>query len=133
MAIEGWNWRFFGIEWSSTGRPVQEWFDSLPDDAKDEVRDTIGYLQQLPIVAWKKPKFDRLGGEEICEVRLETQSHTYRIYGYHGPSSRGRQVFTFLLGCDKKRGNDTDGKREATKRKRYIEAEMATVHEFKFS
>lgn len=48
MSYEVWNWRFFGLTWSTGNKPVQDWFDLLPDDAKDEARDTFGYLQHLP-------------------------------------------------------------------------------------
>lgn len=132
MAPETWNWRFFGFQWANDGQPVQDWFDLLPQDAKDEALDTIGYLQHLSLAAWKKPKFDPLGGEEVSEVRFETNSHTYRIYGYYGPSGYGRQVYTFLYGHDKHVRNDKKGKREASKRKGFIERGEATVHEFKF-
>jgi Phage derived protein Gp49-like (DUF891) len=133
MPYEQWNWRFFGFQWLNGNTPVQDWFDGLPQDAKDAAIDTFGYLQQSPITAWKKPKFDPLKGEEVNEVRFETNEHTYRIYGYYGPESLGRQVFTLLLGHDKKVRNDAEGKREATKRKHYIEQGKATVHAFEFT
>jgi hypothetical protein len=132
MANELWNWRFFGIQWLGGGKPVQEWFNQLPEEARDEARDSVGYLQHLPIASWKKPKFDPLKGEEVSEVRFETDSHTYRIYGYYGPSEQGRQVYTFLFGHDKKVRNDAKGKREATRRKGLIERRHASVHKFEF-
>jgi hypothetical protein len=133
MPYEAWNWRFFGFMWLTGSRPVQEWFDLLSDDAKYEARDTFGYLQHLPLASWKKPKFDLLKGEEVSEVRFETETHVYRIYGYYGPSKLGRQVYTLLYGHDKKLGNDAKGKREATKRRKAIGRGDAKVHEFEFS
>jgi hypothetical protein len=118
--------------WLTGNRPVQDWFDLLPEDAKNEARDTFSYLEHLPIAAWKKPKFDPLKGEEVTEVRFETKSHVYRIYGYYGPSELGRQAYTLLYGHDKKLGNDAHGKREGTKGKRAIEAGQARVHKFEF-
>jgi Phage derived protein Gp49-like (DUF891) len=132
MAYEQWNWRFFGFQWLNENKPVQDWFDRLPQDALDAARDTFGYLQHSPIAAWRKPKFDPLKGEEVNEVRFETESHTYRIYGYYGPASLGRQVFTLLYGHDKKVRNDAEGKREATKRKWHVERGEAKTHPFEF-
>jgi len=133
MVYAEWNWRFFGFQWLNGNKPVQIWFDGLTDDARDEALDTFGYLQRSPIDAWHKPKFDLLKGEEVNEVRFDTDTHTYRVYGYFGPAYLGRQVFTLLLGHDKKIKNDVDGKREATNRRRHIERQEATVHEFKFT
>jgi hypothetical protein len=132
MSYDAWNWRFFGLMWLTENRPVQEWFDLLPEDAKEEARDTFGYLQHLPIACWKKPQFDPLKGEEVNEVRFETATHFFRVYGYYGPNALGRQAYTLLLGHDKQTRNDKAGKREATKRKRSIERGDARVHQFEF-
>lgn len=132
MAYEQWNWRFFGFEWLNGNRPVQDWFDELLPDAKNEARDTFGYLQHSPIATWRKPKFDPLKGEEVSEVRFATETHTYRIYGYYGPDYLGRQVFSLLYGHDKKTGNDREGKREAKKRRHLVEQRKANVQPFKF-
>jgi len=131
MDYAEWNWRFFGFQWLNDNKPVQDWFDGLLDDAKEELRDTIGHLQHLPPHLWKKPQFDPLTGEDVTEVRFETATHFYRIYGYYGPKGQ-RQSFTFLLGNDKKIRNDTKGKREASKRRGYIERGEAKVHRFEF-
>jgi hypothetical protein len=132
MSYEQWNWRFFGFQWLNGHRAVQDWFDELPEDAKEEARDTFAYLQHLPLTLWKKPKFDLLKGAEVSEVRFDTETHTYRIYGYYGPEGMGRQVYTLLYGHDKKTGNDAKGKREAGKRRGYVDRREASVHEFKF-
>jgi hypothetical protein len=132
MAYEQWNWSFFGYQRLDGGKPVQDWFDGLPDDAKKEARETIGYLQQLPNHLWKKPHFDPLGGEDVTEIRFETATHTYRIYGYAGGPSRARQLYILLFGHDKKVRNDTKGKSEATKRRAEIDRGAATFHPFEF-
>jgi hypothetical protein len=131
MAYEDWNWQFCGFQWPNGNRPVQDWFDGLLDDAKEELRDTIRHLQHLPYHLWKKPQFDRLAGEGVTEVRFDTATHVYRIYGYCGPKGQ-RQSFVFLLGNDKKARNDPKGKAEAAKRLGYIERDQATVHGFEF-
>jgi hypothetical protein len=132
MVYEQWNWRFFGFQWPNGNKPVQTWFNGLPEDARDEARDTFAYLEHLPIASWKKPKFDPLKGEEVSEIRFGTKTHTYRVYGYYGPDALGRQVYTLLVGDAKKTGNDTGGKREATKRKKHIERREAWIHAFEF-
>ena len=131
MAYEDWNWQFCGFQWPNGNKPVQDWFDGLLDDAKEELRDTIRYLQHLPYHLWKKPQFDRLAGEDVTEVRFDTATHTYRIYGYCGPKGQ-RQSFVFLHGNDKKIRNDPKGKSEATKRLGHIERGEAGVHGFEF-
>jgi hypothetical protein len=132
MIYVDWNWRFFAIEWLDGNRPVQSWFDDLPDDAKEEARDTIRILRNLPPHLWKKPQHDPLSGEEVTEIRFETASHYYRIYGHFGGPPGERQVYTFLYGTDKRVRNDTSGKREATKRKGFITRKEARIHGFKF-
>ena len=131
MAYEEWNWRFFGFQWLSNSKPVQDWFDGLLEDAQNALRDRIGYLQHLPRHLWKKPQFDPLAGEDVTEVRFETATHYYRVYGYFGPKGE-RQSFVFLLGSDKKTRNDKAGKREASKRRSCIERGEAKVHRFEF-
>jgi hypothetical protein len=131
MTYAEWDWQFLGLQWLNKNQPVQEWFDGLPDEAQAELRDTIRHLQHLPPHLWKKPQFDHLAGEDVTEVRFETATHFYRIYGYFGPKGE-RQSFTFLLGNDKKIRNDIKGKREATKRRGFVERGEATVHGFGF-
>jgi hypothetical protein len=127
-----WNWQFFGFQWLNGNKPVQDWFDGLPDDAKDEARDTIGYLRYLPPHLWKRPRFDPLSGEDVTEVRFDTATNTYRIYGFFGGLDDKRQIYTFLYGADKKTRNDLKGKREASKLRRIVERKEATVHRFEF-
>ena len=70
MAYKEWNWQFYGLQWANGNKPVQEWFDGLPEDAKEELRDTIRHLQHLPYHLWKKPQFDRLAGQRRFVLTL---------------------------------------------------------------
>jgi hypothetical protein len=134
-----WRWKFRGFQSALEGRPVQSWYDNLHEDAKDEIRDLLNYLQKLTSSLWRRPEFAGLhGAGGISELsppdvalenkgRLETM--TYRVYGYFGPTEG---VYTFLHGVRKKVNNDTHGKRIAKERLRQIEYGAATTHEFEF-
>jgi hypothetical protein len=134
-----WRWRFRGFESAADGRPVQLWYDNLPDDAKDEIRDLLDYLQKMIGKLWRRPEFDGLyGAGGVSELRpndipLESagavEVATYRIYGYFGPNEG---VYTFLHGARKDVRNDTQGKRIARDRLRQVERGTATTHEFEF-
>src|SRR5271156_2248189 len=123
-----WFWRFRAFESVLEGRPVQAWYNELPDDAKDEIRDLLNYLQKLTNKLWRRPEFDGLDGaggiSELrppdipLEITGELEVVTYRIYGYFGPSYG---VYTFLHGVRKDVRNDTHGKRIARDRLRRIE------------
>ena len=39
---------FFGFESPGRNRPAQEWFDGLPEDARDDATDLLGNMQHLP-------------------------------------------------------------------------------------
>jgi len=123
-----WKWRFLGFEALAGNQPVQEWFDALADDARDDLTDTCGDLQVLPNHLWRRPKFDQLE-DEISEIRGWTSSEEVRIYGYF-PGKE--QTYTFLNGNSKKVGNDKHGKRIAKDRLKLIRRNEARTHEFKF-
>ena len=62
------------------------------------------------------------------EVRFDGEDKTYRLFGYFGPEAL---YFTFLLGCEKKRGlkHEMD---EAAKRKRFAEENEHLLYAFTF-
>jgi hypothetical protein len=125
-------WRFFGYQTPAGGRQVQEWFDGLTDDERDEIQDTLAYLQKLPIHLWKKPDFFPLQ-DGLSEVRIKVAvlNKTLRIYGCFWPDNI-RHSYTFLLGAEKKVSNPTHDIKEARKRKKKVEGKEVSVHEFKF-
>jgi hypothetical protein len=135
-------WAFFGYETPAGGRLVQEWFDDLLPEEKDEALDTIGYLQKLPLSLWAKPEYEPLG-EGLSELRFKVNvlKKIYRIYGFFWPPPPKAELpgqkrypsYTFLHGKLKKVSNDKDGQREARKRMGQIERKEARVHAFKFS
>jgi hypothetical protein len=139
--IESVVWKFFGYETAAGGRLVQEWFDGLLAEEKDEARDTLGYLQTLPLRLWSLPEYEPLG-DGLSEIRFKVNSLKiiYRIYGFFWPpspeSSDGKKrhpSYSLLLGKPKKVKNDRDGVKEARRLKRLIERKEANVHAFKFS
>jgi hypothetical protein len=117
------------------------WFDGLPEDAKDEIRDLLGYLEKMTATKWRRPEFDPLEGDSgISELRAsntssenngEIKTAIRRIYGFFGPKERKRS-YTFLHGAEKIVGNDKNGKRIARERLKRLERGEATVHEFEF-
>lgn len=142
--IEEVVWQFFGYETPAGGHIVQEWFDALLPEEKEEALDTLGYLQTLPLHLWSKPEYEPLG-DGLSEIRFKVNSlnEVVRIYGFfwpHLPKEKDRHpgvryypAYTFLLGKDKKVKNDKAGVKEARKHKRLIELGKARVHAFKFS
>ncbi|MGA2182007.1 MAG: hypothetical protein ABSH47_03185 [Bryobacteraceae bacterium] len=132
MTSDGASWTFYGFQTKANGRVVQEWFNALSDEEKDEVRDTLGYLQHLNLREWKYPKYEPLG-DGISSFRFQpgVLNIWIRIYGSFWPP-KVRFSYTLLYGGNKKVRNDTHGKKEALRRKRLLEQGEATVHEFKF-
>jgi hypothetical protein len=125
-------WTLYGFQTKAEGRVVQEWFDGLSDEEKNEARDTIGYLQHLDLSQWKLPRFEHIG-DGLSEIRFKVASLNLwvRIYGSFWPP-RVRRAYTLLYGGNKKVKNDRRGKKEAGRRKRLLENNEATVHEFEF-
>jgi len=125
-----WNWTFLGFETALKNRLVQDWFDGLPEEAQDEARDNLAYLQHAAIGEWKRPRFSPLD-DGISEVRFSADGKTYRIYGCFWLDG-AQQSYTFLHGTDKKVSNDTHGKGIAKDHLGKLKRKEATTHQFKF-
>jgi phage-related protein len=126
------NWKFYAYRTRARGREVQEWFDGLEEEEKDEIRDAIGYLQTLPLRLWAKPRYSPLG-DGLSEIRIKVSklNKTFRIYGFFWPEGK-RNVYTFLLGRDKKVKNPQSDIAQARKRLKEVEQREVETHEFKF-
>lgn len=125
-------WRFFGYRSSAGNDRVQEWFDALDPEVRDEIRDSLLYYENVERHLWKRrgqQGFDELGGEGISEFRFKISGEWIRIYGDYGP---GRHEYIFLHGCEKTVKNDRAGKAVAKDRKRDIERKEASVHVFRW-
>ena len=128
------KWDFLGYESVEEGKPVQNWFDGLPDDHRDAIKDILSFLQVTPRADWDEPWYDPLIGEGgISEIRFEELKDErgkfyYRIYGFFGDEEEGS--YKFLHAVNKKERNDRDGKGIAKKRKRKLENGEAKLHEF---
>jgi hypothetical protein len=135
-----WHWGFRAFESAQEGHPVQDWFDGLPQEVKDEICDLLGYLENMTDRIWKRPGFDPLKPEKFSELRaddvpVETEEgiKTFycRMYGFFG-KGQNRQSFIFLHGTAKEQRNDRQGKRIARQRLAQLNAGKATTHEFEF-
>lgn len=125
-------WAFCAYQTLADGREVQEWFDGLSEEEKDEIKDSVGYLQVLPLKIWAKPRYFPLG-EGLSEIRVKANrlNKIYRIYGCFWPPGR-RHSYAFLLGRDKKVKNPRKDIALARKRQGEVERGEVQVHEFKF-
>src|ERR1700686_5192659 len=140
MADE-WVWTFLGFESDAEGRPVQVWFDSLSQDDRDMLLDTLLYLEKAIGRRWPEKLYNPLkGAGGISEIRVPEfrgirngtlQRITLRIYGFFGPREFV-DSYTFLHGTDKKVKNDRQGKAIGKRRFDEIWNEQATVHKFSF-
>ena len=132
---EPWRWQFLGYQSTAEGRPVQAWFNGLPDNDRYEILDLLNTLANVTDKLWRRPEFDPLEGAggiseiRVPDIRSESGSVTYRIYGYFGPGSR---QYCFLHGTNKKVKNDEEGKAIANNRLAQIRRGEATVHKFAF-
>ena len=128
------SWTFYGYVTPAGGPDVQDWFNSLLPEERDEATDVLAYLQRLPSHLWVKPDFDRLD-HDVSEIRFKVNvlhvQKIYRIYGAFWPEKR-RHSYTFLIGKDKKVDNDRRGKKDAIRRLQNLRNGRATVREFKF-
>ena len=128
---------FFGIDVEGEGRVVQEWFNGLIPDARDEILNLVLHLERLPMGRWRRPEFDPLDGEGgISElrpknIRSDEGSIAYRIYGWKGYPDNGS--YTFLHGTDKDEDNDVEGKEHAKWRADQLFRHKARTHKFVFS
>lgn len=129
--------RFFHFESAKDGRPVQDWFNNLFADHRDEVKDRLSYLASLPSGAWEDPLFDPLIGEGgISEIRFKEikcvrGKFCYRIYGFFGQEDeQGEESYNFLHVVNKDRRNDRHGKTIAKNRLRELQNAEATLQPF---
>lgn len=126
---------FLAFESAEDGQPVQSWFNNLPADHRDAIKDRLSYLQVMPRSDWDEPFFDPLMGEggEISEIRFDPikcirGKFYYRIYGFFGLEEE--ESYKFLHATNKNRRNDRHGKSTSKKRLRQLQVGEATLHKF---
>jgi hypothetical protein len=128
------RWAFRGFESPKEGQPVQFWYDHLPVEHHDEIKDLLAFLQVTPRVQWEEPLFDPLIGEggiseiRCAEIKCLQGKFYYRIYGYFGAEEE--ESYNFLHPNNKKKRNDRHGKAIAKRRLRELQNEEATLHDF---
>jgi hypothetical protein len=133
VIVEQEAWAFYAYE-AQGEQPVQAWFDELSEEHRFEIADLLTYLRNITTRQWQRPEFDPLDGaggisEIRCDLRDESGSASYRIYGYFGPF---KGCYTFLFGTRKEARNDVQGKRFAKQRLDEIARGEAIVHPFTF-
>jgi hypothetical protein len=129
--------RFLGIDVDGEGQVVQDWFNALVLEAREEILNLVLHLERLPMGLWRRPDFDPLDGEggiselRPRDVRSAQGNVVYRIYGLKGyPDSRS---YTFLHGTDKDVKNDIEGKGFAKRRAGQLARREARTHKFDFA
>ena len=121
---------FAGYVSEAGGKIMQEWFDALPYDVKDEIRDTVNHLSAIPVTEWKRPQADKVR-PPLIEIRGKTSGHEIRIYGVFDDEVRARYIL--LNGNEaKKKGYDGQAQELALKRLGLIKSGKASTHEFAF-
>jgi hypothetical protein len=130
MASSGSLCSFAGYVTEARTRIIQEWYDALPDEERDEVQDTLNYLGETPITDWRRPEFDKVR-DPLREIRCKAnkKNHEIRIYGVFDSSIRGRFIMLHATEA-KKKSNDTAGQDLAIKRLSLISQRKASTHEF---
>ena len=126
------RWQFWAYVTPAGNADVQNWFNDLLDEEKDDIRDQLAYLQVLPQHLWKGPEFKALGGE-ISEIRLGRgiTKKFFRLYGTFWPKGV-RLSYSVLIGKEKKTSNDRHGKQEAEASMRLLRNGGASVRQFEF-
>lgn len=118
---------------SEAGRElVQEWYDGLAQTERDELLDTVNYLQSIPVTEWRRPEFDKVQ-PPLHEIRCkDVKTKRYiRVYGVFDEQVRAR--FVLLYGNEaKKDKRDEAGQRVALDRNALLKAGKASTHGFKF-
>jgi hypothetical protein len=128
---------FHGIDLRDEGRVVQEWFNGLLFEAREEILSLVLHLESLPMGLWRRPEFATLEGDEPLselrpdDVRCDEGIFFYRIYGLKGYPDNNS--YTFLHGTDKKAKNDIEGKRTAKWRVEQLVRKEAQTHKFDFA
>ena len=142
-----WRWQFLTFRWAAGGSPVQDWYDTLPDEPdRYEIRDLMDALQKANDRLWPDAVFDPLRGEGgISEIKIpgirclrdgKAQTITYRFYGFFGPKEYPHS-YTFLHATAKQAKNDVEGKQLAKGRfhdfATGIESGRISIHKFEFT
>ena len=124
-------WTFLACPAPGGGKPIDRFVAELGPEAENDLTAVLENLRVLDRKYWTRPQFDVLHGKKyknMGEVRFDGEGKTYRVFGYFGPK---QLQFTFLLGCEKKRGlrHEMD---EAAKRKRFAEGNGGLLYVFTF-
>lgn len=117
-------WKFFALV-----PAVQDWFDGLEDDSKDEIRDTLGYFVNIECHLWGANFEGFDGGLSEIKVRVSSLNKWIRLYGYFYP---GRHEYTITHANEKKVKNAKRDKKRARENKSLIDQQKGRIDVFRF-
>jgi phage-related protein len=116
-------WQFYAVS-----PMVQDWFDGLETESKDEIRDRLSYIINLEHHLWSN--FKNLGdGLSEIKVRVSALNKWIRLYGYFYPE---RHHYTIFHANEKKTRNAKPDKQLARDRKSKIDRNEGTINVFNF-
>lgn len=116
-------WSFWDFQYSADSNPIEDWYQSLSEEARDEFdallkanRKTESHLNWLGFRKFLKGK---LKPERIWELEFHADKRAYRVLGKFGAS---RKQAIFLIGCYHKGGiyTPTDALDQAVRRARIL-------------
>lgn len=128
------EWSFFDFGYSSGGTPIQDWYDTLSDHAKQLLdgilKNNKKIVNHLEWSGFRKYlKGGEMKGQGIWELGFFADDLQYRLLG----TFDGEKRAVFLMGCYHKGGNYTppDALGTALKRKRILQQGLAKLYERK--
>jgi hypothetical protein len=124
--------QFAGYVSEAGGLLVQDWYDGLTVEERDEIKDTLNYLVSIPITDWRRPEVDKVASP-IVEIRCKATktNHMIRLYGVFDSNVRARFIILHATEA-KKRGSDQKAQKLALKRTVAVNSRKVSTHEFSF-
>lgn len=124
--------QFAGYVSEAGGCLIQDWYDGLTVEERDEIKDTLNYLVSIPITEWRRPEVDKVVSP-IVEIRCKAPklNHTIRLYGVFDENIRARFIILHATES-KKKASDKTAQKLALKRVASVNSRKASTHEFSF-
>jgi hypothetical protein len=124
--------QFAGYASEAGGHLIQDWFDGLKVEERDEIKDTLNYLVSIPVTDWRRPEVDKVASP-IVEIRCKATkvNHMIRLYGVFDGNVRARFIILHATES-KKKGSDQTAQKLALKRMASVNSRKASTHEFSF-
>jgi hypothetical protein len=117
-------WSFFAF-----APAVQNWFNDLEPESKDEIRDVLSYMSNIESHLWGNDFEVLEDGLSEIKVRVSSLNKWIRLYGYFYPH---RHEYTIMHGNEKKVRNAKRDKSLAKQRKSLIDQNRGLINVFNF-